>query len=182
MSEQFRDHAEHNEATAELEAARQEKLEELRNQPEAASEHAEKRAEAAREVINRQEHAPQPDQGETEGQAAAKPVFRLDHKIDYAHTMASVRAKLSPVSRSFSKVIHAPIIEKASEALEETVARPSVVAGSTWTALIVGGAFYISARTFGFALSGSELLFSFIIGAVLGLSFEFLGRRLRRKP
>jgi hypothetical protein len=60
------------------------------------------------------------------------------------------------------------------------VARPSVAAGATWTALIVGAVFYFTARHYGYMLSGSELLFSFVAGAVIGLAVEGLWRSLHR--
>jgi hypothetical protein len=182
-AEQFPDNPErrsqHEETTAELEAARQDKLEGLRSAPETDT--SAQRLEAAREVIKQQEQAPEPATGEQVAPPSSRPRFRLDHKLDYRTTMASVQRKLTPVSRSFSKLIHTPVVEKTSEALEQTVARPSVVAGATWTSLIVGGVFYLSARYYGFALSGSELLFSFLIGGVLGLVIEGLWRLIKRR-
>jgi hypothetical protein len=161
---------------------RQEKLEELKNTPETSGEdHQEKRAEAAREIINKQEVAPEPAPA---AETQSKPAFSipfLNHKLNYAQTLASVQRKLSPVSRSFSKVIHTPIVEKTSQALENTVARPSVTFGATWTALIVGAIFYFTARAYGYALSGSEMIFSFVVGAILGLVLEGLWRTLKRR-
>ncbi len=180
-------HTQHHErseqATAELEAARTEKLEDLRGNLETASETdpAHQRAEAAREVIHQQDQAPEPAPAvETESRPfSLRPI--LNHKLNYAQTLASVQRKLTPLSRSFSRVIHTPIVEKTSEALENTVARPSVIFGATWTALIVGGIFYFTARMYGYALSGSELLFSFVVGAVLGLVLEGVWRVLSRR-
>jgi hypothetical protein len=71
------------------------------------------------------------------------------------------------------------VVEKTAEALEHNLARPSVLAGATWTALAVGSLFYAIARHYGFNLSGSELLFSFIVGALLGILFEGLWRIVR---
>jgi hypothetical protein len=178
--ERHHEHQErHERSHDQLEAARREQLEQLRQHSEAEPGDAEKRAEAAREVINKE---PVPEPEPTPEPAA--PRFHhplLDHKLNYAQTLASVQRHLKPVSRSFSKLIHTPVVEKTSEALEKTVARPSVVAGATWTALIVGLAFYLTARHYGYQLSGSELLFSFIVGAVIGLALEGLFRLLRRR-
>jgi hypothetical protein len=95
--------------------------------------------------------------------------------------MRSVQQHLSPASRNFSKFIHTPAVEKTSEALEQTVARPSVTLGATWTALIVGGLAYFVARHYGFHLSGSELLFSFIVGAIIGIVGEGVFRVFKRR-
>ena len=167
-------------AAADLEAARAEKLAELNEAFKDAepTQSPEKRAEKAREIIQREAkpQAPAPEQ--------AAPVNRphyFSHHLNYAQTLASVQRRLPNLSRKFSQVIHTPIIEKTSEALETTVARPSVLLGSTWTALIVGAIFYLVARHYGYSLSGSELLFSFIVGALFGLVGEGLWLALKRR-
>ncbi len=167
---------------AELEALAKEQLEKLATTPENAAEHAEKRAEAAREIIHKQEQAPDPVPVAEKETAAPVPfVARLDQLTNYTHTMASLQRKLRPMSRSFSKVIHTPAVEKTSEALEKTVMRPSVAAGATWTALLVGVIFYVTARIYGYALSGSEMLVALVIGGILGVALEGVGRLLRRR-
>lgn len=173
-------HERSEQLSQELEAARREKLEELRQHAESEPDHAEKRAEAAREIINRQEQAPKPA-AHAENKAPSVKIPFINHRLNYAQTLASVQRKLSPVSRTFSEVIHTPAIEKTSEVMEKTVARPSVVLGATWTALLVGGIFYFVARHFGYTLSGSEMLFSLIVGALLGGLVEGLWRGLRRR-
>ena len=172
--------SEHNEqAKNELEQARGEQLEKAREalKENETGEHAQKRAELARKVIDRQEPEP-PAQTEAGAKPVNRPLTFINHHLNYVQTLASIQRKLSPVSRSFSKVIHAPIVEKASEALESNLARPSVLFGATWTAFIVGAIFYLTAHHYGYALSGSELLFSFIVGALLGLLLEGVWRLL----
>ena len=179
--EHHHEHAERQEQHNEqLEQAAREKREELSHRPENAPEDSERRAEAAREVIHRQEKAPEPKPA-AEAQPRAPHTLHLNHRLNYAQTLATMQHRLAPVSRSFSKVIHTPVVEKTSEVLENTVARPSVVAGATWTALLVGGAFYFTARHYGYMLSGSELLFSFVVGAVIGLAIEGAFRSLRHR-
>ena len=92
-----------------------------------------------------------------------------------------MQRKLPEIGRALSRVIHTPAIEKTSEVLETTIARPSVMLGSTWTVLIVGTIFYLGARHYGYSLSGSELLFSFLVGALLGLVGEGLVLAFKRR-
>jgi hypothetical protein len=179
--EHHQEHAEQNEQAAqELEAARREKLEELRNQPETRREDSNERADEARKFINKVEATPEPPP-EPEATPKQSSVPFLDHKLNYAQTLASMQRHLSPVSRAFSEVIHAPIVEKTSEALEKTIARPSITVGATWTALIIGSVFYFTARHYGFELSGSEMTLSFVVGAIIGLALEGFWRSLRRR-
>jgi hypothetical protein len=178
--EHHNDHSErHEKIDHELEEAGREQIEKLRHNGEHEPDNASERAEAAREVINKPEPAPEPEPSPE----AAAPKIRipfLDHKLSYSDTMRSMQRHLSPASRSFSKVIHSPLVEKTSEALEKTIARPSVTLGATWTALIVGSVFYLTAYHYGYMLSGSELLFSFIVGALIGILIEAALQAFRR--
>jgi hypothetical protein len=145
---------------------------------------ADRRADAAREIIEKhglEQSGPTPA---TETETPVRPAFShlLNPKLNYTQTLASIQRRLAPASRTFSKVIHTPAVEKASEALETTVARPSVTAGATWTALIIGSIFYFTARRYGYALSGSEIELSFLVGAALGLVIEWLWRTFIRHP
>lgn len=166
--------------TPDLESPRAEKLAELNEAFKDAepTEASEKRAEQAREVIKRETQPPAP--AAEQAAPAPRPSY-FSHHLNYQQTLASVQRRLPSASRAFSQVIHTPVVEKASEVLEATVARPSVLLGSTWTALIVGTIFYLVARHYGYSLSGSELIFSFVVGALLGLVGEGLwlarGRR-----
>lgn len=166
----------------ELETLAQQNLEARETiNPEQAAEHQQERAEAARETIQRHETAPEPPA--TPAEAAPKPSFiaRLDHHLNYTQTLQSLQRQLTPVGRNFSQIIHTPVVEKTSEVLEKTVMRPSVVAGATWTALLVGLIFYFTARRYGFELSGSEMLLALVLGGFLGLALEGFLYRLRRR-
>jgi hypothetical protein len=145
---------------------------------------ADRRADAAREVIHKREPEPTPAPVTESEKSPVHAAFThvLNPKLNYAETVASIQRRLTPASRAFSKVIHAPAIEKSSEALEKTVARPSVTAGATWTALIIGSIFYFTARRYGYVLSGSEIELSFVVGAVLGLILEWVWRTFIRRP
>jgi hypothetical protein len=145
------------------------------------AEHAERKheaAEAARKVIDRQDVTPEPAQTSED----QKPTItaRFSQALSYHETMASVQHKLSPVQRQFSRVIHAPAVEKTSEVLESTIMRPSVTLGAVLTALIVGGVFYYFAHRYGYSMRGSELLVSLLVGGVIGVVIEGVFRSLRR--
>lgn len=173
-------HETNERSQAEINELGRERLEELATNPEAAAEHQEQRAEQAREAI---EHHAEPEPQPTNPTEPVRPTFaaKLDHVLNYTQTVASVQRRLSPVSRSFSKLIHTPAVEATSEALEATVMRPSVITGALWSAAIVGLVFYLVARHYGFALSGFEMLAALIGGAVLGLLIEGAGRLMRRR-
>lgn len=135
--------------------------------------------ETARKAVERQ---PEQQQPKSEREAApAHPITRLDRAINYKHTLKSLQRQLSPSSRAFSRVIHAPVVEKVSEVAAKTVFRPSVTMGASLTALLVGGLTFFTARSYGFPLSGSEFLFSLLIGGVIGIALEGAGKLLHRR-
>jgi hypothetical protein len=165
-----------------LEAAAAERMEQLRHQPERSQEQsAEQRAEAAREVIHRPEAKPEPEPAPAAEKSPQRSprIPLINAELNYAHTLASVRRHLSPVSQQFSRAIHHPVVEKTSEVLEKTVARPSVMNGALWTAVVVGGIFYFFAHTYGYPLSGSTFVFSLLAGAIIGLIAEAVWRAFK---
>jgi glutamate/tyrosine decarboxylase-like PLP-dependent enzyme len=89
-------------------------------------------------------------------------------------TMHHVRNNLSRPERTFSKFIHKPLVEKTSEVVGATIARPSGMAGATIAAFIGLLSVYGVARFAGFELSGSEIPLLLAIGFVAGLLFEWL--------
>lgn len=128
------------------------------------------------------EQQPEPvAKAETEATAPNHPT-RIDKDTAYWDTLRSVQRHLKPAQQQFSKFIHTPAVEKASEAVGQTIARPSVLLGATTTAAVVGGFLYITARLNGFSLSGSEFILSLVVGGVLGLIVEGLGKLLRPRP
>lgn len=94
-------------------------------------------------------------------------------------TMHHVRRSLSKPERQLSKFIHQPAIEKTSEVLGKTVARPSGIMGATVAAFIGLLSIYSVAKFAGFQLSGSEMPFLLLGGFALGLFLEWIYKSTR---
>lgn len=89
-------------------------------------------------------------------------------------TMKRVQSEMTTTQRIFSKIIHNKTIEKTSEVISNTIARPnSILAGSISAFLITLLTYYI-AKTIGYRLSGSETMAAFTAGWILGLIFDYL--------
>jgi hypothetical protein len=144
---------------------------------------AKQRAEHLEAARSKLEKHPEPQAAKTESPKEGAPVVptKFDKLMAYRHTMKSLQRRLPTFSAGFSKVIHSPTVEKASEVVGATIARPSVTLGATTTAAIVGGVMYWAAKSYGFALSGSEILLSMLLGGIVGflieLAFKAFGRR-----
>ncbi len=176
------EHLHSSESTPEISSAELEhKLEQLNNKSEHESTERSQAqdTEAAREAIARTEVPSK--LGEKETAAPAHHPTRFDKQAAYTDTMRSMRRRLKPASRTFSRVIHAPLVEKTSEVAAKTVFRPSVTLGATGMALLVTSALYFTARHYGFAISGSEFALSLLLGGIVGFLIELTARLFKRR-
>lgn len=98
----------------------------------------------------------------------------------YNDILSHTQSELPVASRAFSKVIHQPIVDKASNAVGATIARPNAILFGALFALILSGGVYAVARYYGYALSGFEAIGSFIIGWIVGLIIDFVRAALRK--
>jgi len=127
-------------------------------------------AEAKEHAQSKEKPAPHEKPKEVSHLSATKTAQQKSYK----QTMGTVQTQMSPLSRSFSKVIHNPGVEKASDFIGSTVARPaSLLAGSLFAFIAVAG-LYITAKFVGFSLTGFETIGTFIIGWILGLCYDFV--------
>lgn len=92
----------------------------------------------------------------------------------YDNIMNEVRGHLSPSSKAFSKFIHAPAVESASEAIGSTVARPNAILAGGLSAFAFSLIVYVVARHYGYALSGTESIAAFAVGWIFGIVFDYL--------
>lgn len=94
-------------------------------------------------------------------------------KKAYNSIIKQTQSELSPASRTFSKIIHNPAIEKASEIAGSTVARPNAILSGAIFAFLITLGIYVIARANGYPLSGSETIAGFIAGWMLGILYDF---------
>ena len=101
-------------------------------------------------------------------------ISKAQKNASFKKQMKEVQSHLSPSSRAFSKVIHAKPVEKASEIVGSTVARPNAILAGAVAAFILTLAVYVVAKNLGYALSGFETIGSFIVGWVIGITVDYL--------
>lgn len=95
-------------------------------------------------------------------------------KASYQKKLNHIQSELPIGSRVFSKVIHNPVVERISDAVGETVARPNAVLSAAIFAFVLTALVYLVARHFGYPLSGFETIAAAIIGWILGILFDFV--------
>lgn len=100
-------------------------------------------------------------------------VSKKERDASYKHHMKQLQAELTPTQRAFSKVIHSPVVEKTSEVVGNTVARPNAVLAGAIVAFVLVLAVYVVSKFYGYTLSGFETIGAFIVGWILGILYDF---------
>lgn len=100
-------------------------------------------------------------------------VSKKQKTASYNAHMKKLQAELPPVQRGFSKLIHNPVVEKTSEVVGNTVARPNAVLAGAFLAFVAVLIVYLTAKHFGYVLSGFETIGAFIVGWILGILYDF---------
>ena len=161
----------------------QERLEQLRDSVERGVENnvesVEKQAEKAR--VEALENAVSVEKSGSEKQkprdtepVRRQRISRQEQNAEFKHRMKSIRTSMDPASRAFSKVIHQPAIEKTSEVIGATVARPNAILAGSIAAFIATTAVYLIAKNVGYSLSGFETIGAFIVGWIIGMLIDYL--------
>jgi hypothetical protein len=100
-------------------------------------------------------------------------ISKKEKTASYKKHMKQVQAELPAPERAFSKIIHAPVIEKTSEFIGGTVARPNAILSGAVVAFFLVLVVYLVAKNFGYVLSGFETIGAFIIGWVIGILYDY---------
>lgn len=175
--------SDNQERGAETQRSSAEQLEKLSNSPERAIElsprDAEAQAERAR--VEALETAVSVESGGKE-KAKAKdrspvrrgPISKKQRDASFKRTMKQVQDELPVGSRIFSKFIHNKVVEKTSDVVGSTIARPNAILAGAVAAFILTLAVYTVAKTVGYVLSGFETIGAFVIGWIIGIVFDYL--------
>src|SRR5664279_595347 len=163
-----------------LEQAGLEQHEKLRNQLEKAGELANEDLENARHEALEHAQSVEKEKSKEDDRRVSPaerrkdgPISKSAREASYNATMNQVRGELSAPSRVFSKVIHNKAIEATSDALGNTVARPNAILSGAIVAFTLTLAVYLTAKYYGYPLSGFESIGSFIAGWIVGLLFDY---------
>lgn len=167
-------------AGAEAASEQAEKLRKLESSVESSPEHnrdseahaARKSAEAvfAKEAGKEQRTGGEP----TASAAVIRKITKKEKQRAYQQTLTRIQSEMSAPRRTFSKVIHSPIIERSSEVIGNTVARPNALLSGSVVAFIILSVMYVIGRQYGYHLSGFEMIGSYALGWVIGLTIDYV--------
>ncbi len=173
----------HDPELAKIEAERKQNIaeqQEHKSPERSKAEQVAEQHEAGKEALERANSAEQEkrETAQTKEKSPAErrgsKVSKKDRETAYKTVMKDARKDMNPAEKAFSKTIHNPVVEKTSEAVGKTVARPNAILSGAIMATVVSLAVYLIAKRYGYTLSGSETIITFVIGWMLGIVFDFL--------
>ena len=92
----------------------------------------------------------------------------------YTRTIKQVQNEMPPTNRILSRIIHEKTIERVSDLLGNTIARPNAMLSGAFFAFALTLLAYVTAKTIGYVLSGSETIAAFIFGWIIGIIYDYL--------
>jgi hypothetical protein len=116
----------------------------------------------------------QPKQAMPQVKQPIKRAPKAQKQREYKKTLESIQKEMNPAERTFSKVIHNPVVEATSEVAGKTVARPAALLAGSLTALVLTVIVYAVAKWYGYTLSGFEWIATFILGWAIGLIIDWI--------
>lgn len=101
-------------------------------------------------------------------------MFRMRRNLSH------VQNRLKPAEKSFSKVIHQPLVRRVSESAAKTVTRPSGMLGGGIMAFVGSVLYLVLAHRVGFTYNYVFFLCFFAGGFIFGVTLEYIVHGLRR--
>jgi hypothetical protein len=181
---------EREKSSADLESARAEHQDRIREQLEKSAETKEKSVgEATKEALEKatsherekstQKHEKQVEKHERRRDG---PLSKKAQAESFNRTMKQVRKDMSAPSRAFSAFIHNKTVENVSNAVGSTVARPNAVLSGSIFAFLFTLVVFLIAKNYGYPLSGAETIASFAVGWAVGLLYDYLRLMITGRP
>lgn len=135
---------------------------------------AEARAEANREALmGRESGGAEKRRGNTDGSPSLTHATKKQREDSYAAVMKQIRSEMNAPSRTFSKVIHNKTVERISDTIATTAARPNAVLAGSIAATFLTLFVFLVAKQYGYRLSGFETIGTFFVGWALGLIYDY---------
>lgn len=100
-------------------------------------------------------------------------INKKERNASYKKTLKQVQVELPASNRIFSKIIHLPAVEKASDIIGDTIARPNAILSGSFFAFVLTLITYLTAKNIGYRLSGFETIIAFILGWLIGIIYDY---------
>ena len=136
--------------------------------------HSEREIVAEAEKLARRNESHKDTQKTSPAERRSGPINKKQLGSSFKAQMKFVEAEMNPTERVFSKFIHSKPIEKTSEVLGSTIARPNALLSGSITAFIGVTILYFVSKYYGFQLSGFETIGTFVLGWIIGVLYDYV--------
>jgi hypothetical protein len=148
--------------------------ESVENSPETKVERVEQaRVEAQEALMGRESGGAEKRRTNLDATPSLPHASKKQRKNSYGNTMRQIQSEMTSSSRTFSKVIHNKTVERVSETVGASVARPNAVLAGSMMATFLTLFIFIVAKQYGYRLSGFETIGTFLLGWALGLIYDY---------
>lgn len=127
-------------------------------------------------AISGKEKAPSGSEQKQQRQA----VSSAHKRQTYEATMKRVEAQLPNYQRTFSRFVNNPRVDRVSNVVGRTIARPSGIVGGGLFAVVGLLVLTYYANEIGFALSGTEFILLLVAGWAIGIVLDLVLTTVRR--
>lgn len=100
-------------------------------------------------------------------------ITKSQRDASFAREMDHIQSEMKPSERKFSKFIHDRTVEHISDGLGATIARPNALLAGSVAAFLAVTILYMTAKHYGYQLSGFETIGAFAVGWALGLIYDY---------
>lgn len=138
-----------------------------------AEQAAEARAEANKEALMSRESGGAESRRPTDSAPSLTHATKRQRNDSYERTMRQIQSEMNASSRTFSKVIHNKTVERVSDVIGSSAARPNAVLAGSVAATFVTLFVFVIAKQYGYQLSGFETIGTFVLGWSLGLVYDY---------
>jgi len=107
------------------------------------------------------------------------PIHKKQLAESFKSQMKYAESEMNTSERILSRFLHSKPVEKSADALGSTVARPNAMLSGSIAAFVGVTALYFIAKYYGFQLSGSETIVTFVIGWIIGLLYDYFAVMIR---
>lgn len=107
------------------------------------------------------------------------PINKKQLAESFKSQMKHAETEMSTSERVFSRFLHSKPVEKTTDALGSTVARPNAMLSGSIAAFLGVTILYFVAKYYGFQLSGSETILTFIAGWIIGILYDYFSVMIR---
>ncbi len=107
------------------------------------------------------------------------PITKRQLNASFKSQLQRAQEEMTTSERLLSKIIHTKAVEKSSDFIGSTIARPNAMLSGSIAAFAGITVIYFLSKYYGFQLSGFETIATFIIGWILGVLYDYFSVMIR---